>query len=82
MWQMAGDVGKTDNHLLWLAIVGLTDQLIQERIDSTTYVQGFERLAEDVRRLNVTEDEAGEGASALALAKDEVTISIKEDELR
>ena len=31
MWQMAGDVGKTDNHLLWLAIVGLTDQLIQER---------------------------------------------------
>eukprot|EP00035_Acanthoeca_spectabilis_P026224 m.461800 g.461800 ORF g.461800 m.461800 type:complete len:590 (-) comp22414_c0_seq1:118-1887(-) len=79
MWQLVGDLGKSDNHLLWLSIIGLTDQFVQERIDSGTYVQGFERLADDVRRLNVIEDDGD--SSALAV-KDEISIQIKEDELR
>eukprot|EP00041_Stephanoeca_diplocostata_P020331 m.453060 g.453060 ORF g.453060 m.453060 type:complete len:591 (+) comp21546_c0_seq1:237-2009(+) len=59
VWQLAGDVGKTDNHLLWLGIIGLTDQFIQERIDSGMYMEGVERLAADVRRMNVVEGEGG-----------------------
>mmetsp|Transcript_27344 Transcript_27344/g.71666 ORF Transcript_27344/g.71666 Transcript_27344/m.71666 type:complete len:588 (-) Transcript_27344:104-1867(-) len=77
MWQLVGDLGRADNHLLWLSIIGLTDQFIQERIDSSMYVQGFERLADDVRRLNADESEAGGD-----VVKDEITIRIKEDELR
>jgi len=57
MWQLVGDMGKSDNHLLWLAIAGLTDQLIQERIGSSKYYEGVQRLADDVRRMNAIEDE-------------------------
>eukprot|EP00040_Diaphanoeca_grandis_P012371 m.62716 g.62716 ORF g.62716 m.62716 type:complete len:589 (-) comp23192_c0_seq1:164-1930(-) len=57
MWQLVGDMGKSDNHLLWLAIAGLTDQLIQERIGSAKYYEGVQRLSDDVRRMNAMEDE-------------------------
>ena len=33
LWQLASDLGKTDNQLLWMSIVGLTDQFLHERID-------------------------------------------------
>ena len=59
MWQLVNDLQKSDNHLLWLAVVGLTDQFIQERISSTAYVLSQTHLADDVRRMNAIE-EAGE----------------------
>ena len=58
MWQLASDLGKSDNHLLWLSIVGLTDQFIEDRVDSSSYTLGVQRLSDDVRRLNTIDDEA------------------------
>jgi cell division control protein 45 len=35
MWNLASDLGKTDNRMLWLSIVGLTDQFLHDRISAT-----------------------------------------------
>lgn len=76
MWQLVGDIGKTDNHLLWLSIVGLTDQFVQERIDSSAYVQGFDRLADDVRRMNAIDEE---GADDKVQVRDQIQIKAEEE---
>eukprot|EP00039_Didymoeca_costata_P030735 m.31129 g.31129 ORF g.31129 m.31129 type:complete len:586 (+) comp8280_c3_seq1:251-2008(+) len=75
MWQLASDIGKGENKLLWLAIVGLTDQFVHERIDSQAYASGVERLADDVKRINTMAEE-GDGDKS-----DRITIK-QEDELR
>lgn len=57
MWQLAGDIGKTNNHLLWLAIVGVTDQFIHERVDVELYSEMIHNLSEDVKRMNAIDAE-------------------------
>jgi len=71
LWQLAGDLGKPDNALLWLSIVGLTDQFVHDRIDNTTYTLLFDQLSTDVNRMNST-DEEGE-------ALDRIKISVTEE---
>lgn len=57
MWQLAGDIGKTSNHLLWLAVLGVTDQFVHERIDMELYNEMIHNLSEDVKRMNALDAE-------------------------
>ena len=45
-------LNKGSNELLWLAIVGLTDQLVHERIEHEKYVQEAQLLQAEVGALN------------------------------
>ncbi len=63
MWQLAADLGRSSsNEMLWLAIVGLTDQHVHERLDHGVYIGEVARLGDDVRRNNRS---ALEGRSVL-----------------
>ena len=45
-------LNKSSNELLWLAIIGLTDQLVHERIEHEKYVQEAQLLQAEVGALN------------------------------
>jgi cell division control protein 45 len=62
LWQLADDLHKTSNHLLWLAIVGVTEQFVHEKIDADTYAENAANLADHVGRLNDDSDAPGERA--------------------
>eukprot|EP00053_Salpingoeca_punica_P005568 m.55304 g.55304 ORF g.55304 m.55304 type:complete len:584 (+) comp13303_c0_seq1:398-2149(+) len=57
MWHLASDLGRGNNELLWLGIVGLTEQLLYDRIDVNTYLEQATEYRQDVLRLNSTEAE-------------------------
>ncbi|SAM08075.1 hypothetical protein [Absidia glauca] len=54
MYILANQLGKTDNELLWLAIIGVTAQYIFERNDTTKYMDYVKRFSDDVTLFNVS----------------------------
>eukprot|EP00054_Salpingoeca_dolichothecata_P000149 m.279609 g.279609 ORF g.279609 m.279609 type:complete len:574 (-) comp102884_c0_seq1:13-1734(-) len=52
MWKLARDIGRKGNTQLWLAVVGLSDQLHHDRIDSALYYEHVQNLQQDVLNLN------------------------------
>lgn len=61
LYELSWKMSKDSNLLLWWSIVGLTDQLIHEKIDSEKYVSDAQGLHEHVLRLN--HDSEGNGTS-------------------
>eukprot|EP00048_Salpingoeca_helianthica_P021638 m.13490 g.13490 ORF g.13490 m.13490 type:complete len:589 (-) comp6191_c1_seq1:20-1786(-) len=52
VWKLAHDLGlHKDGSLVWLASVGITDQLLNDRIDPTTYLQLCQELVSAVNSL-------------------------------
>ena len=45
------ELNRATNPMLWLASVGLTDQLVHERVEYEKYVGDAQRLQEEARRL-------------------------------
>jgi cell division control protein 45 len=63
VYELAQQLGKTNNELLWLAIVGVTSQYIFERIDTMKYADQLEIFRDDRARLNVDRGEDGQTQS-------------------
>ena len=70
-YSLVQQLNKSANELLWLAIVGLTDQIVHERVENESYIQEAQSLQSEVAALNQgssdelvkeVEDEAGGGA--------------------
>jgi len=58
LWSLVQSLNKTSNELLWLAIVGLSDQLVHERIEFEKYTMEAQLLQTEVAALN--QDGVGE----------------------
>ena len=58
MHVLATTLQLDDRYSLWLAIVGLTDQFIHERIDMAKYEMDVEQLTHEVERENGDDDDA------------------------
>ncbi len=52
MYELAWKMSKDTNDLLWLGILGLTDQWLHNRIDRDKYIDGINFLQGHVLRLN------------------------------
>ncbi|KAI9469765.1 MAG: DNA replication pre-initiation complex subunit Cdc45 [Benjaminiella poitrasii] len=59
VYELAQQLGKTNNELLWLAIVGVTSQYIFEKMNTSTYAQYLEKFKDDRARLNIDKNEDG-----------------------
>ncbi|CAO3644119.1 unnamed protein product [Mucor hiemalis] len=59
IYELANQLGKSNNELLWLAIVGVTSQYIFEKIDTYKYAEKLEIFKDDTARLNVNRNEEG-----------------------
>jgi len=51
-YELARDMKKSDNNLLWLSIIGLTDMFINDRMDRLKYDMSLRHYREEVLRLN------------------------------
>mmetsp|Transcript_47878 Transcript_47878/g.102295 ORF Transcript_47878/g.102295 Transcript_47878/m.102295 type:complete len:627 (-) Transcript_47878:26-1906(-) len=51
-FSLVQSLGRSCNELLWLAAVGLTDQLVHERVVFETYVEASQNFQKLVRELN------------------------------
>ena len=65
MFLLAYQLYKSDNDMLWLAILGLTDQLVHNRIDQKKYFSEVDRYRKEVMELNQQggEVDGGKGAT-------------------
>ncbi|KAL7751816.1 DNA replication initiation factor cdc45 [Sorochytrium milnesiophthora] len=54
MYILADRLNRKCNDYLWCAIVGLTDQLVHERIDTQRYIAHAQNLRQEVARFNPT----------------------------
>ncbi|EMR09043.1 hypothetical protein PNEG_02815 [Pneumocystis murina B123] len=52
VYSLASDIGREDNELLWLAIIGLTSQEIHRRTSYNKYLQLYSLFKDEVNRLN------------------------------
>lgn len=52
IYGLASDLGREDNDLLWMSIVGLTSLAINNRIDSDNYDTFYSLYKDEVNRLN------------------------------
>jgi len=52
LYELVKNLNKSSNELLWLAIVGLTDQLCHERVEFEKYVSEAQTLQAEVVSLN------------------------------
>lgn len=59
IYQLAQQLGKTNNELLWLAIVGVTSLYIFEKMDTYKYGELLEIFKDDRARFNIDIDEDG-----------------------
>ncbi|XP_065663876.1 cell division control protein 45 homolog isoform X2 [Hydra vulgaris] len=57
LYDLAWKLSKDNNHLLWLAIVGLTEQYLFAKIDRDKYFSDFNSLRDHVLRHNITDEE-------------------------
>ena len=51
-YEMAGQLNKQSNHSLWLSILGLTDQVVMERIPFQRYLEAVIYFEADVLKFN------------------------------
>ncbi|KAJ3274460.1 hypothetical protein HK104_004085, partial [Borealophlyctis nickersoniae] len=56
MYTMATQLGRSSADLLWLSIIGLTDQYLQDRVSSHRYNTFVDALKEEVRRYDVVSE--------------------------
>ncbi|XP_031550751.1 cell division control protein 45 homolog [Actinia tenebrosa] len=70
MYELAWKMSKDSNDLLWWSAIGLTDQFVNERIDSDKYVSDAESLHEHVMRHNHGTDENGVSINCMKIAFD------------
>ncbi|KAI8092402.1 DNA replication pre-initiation complex subunit Cdc45 [Gilbertella persicaria] len=59
MYELAHQLGKSTNELLWLGIVGVTAQYLFEKIDTVRYAEKLELFKDDRARLNIDRTEDG-----------------------
>lgn len=52
IYALASDLGREDNELLWMAVVGLTSLAIHNRIDTDNYALFYSMFKDEVVRLN------------------------------
>lgn len=52
VYSLASDIGREDNELLWLAIIGLTSQEMHRRTSYSKYLQLYSLFKDEVDRLN------------------------------
>jgi cell division control protein 45 len=57
LYELAWKLTRDNNELLWLAITGLTEQLLHEKTDREMYVTEMHRMQPHVLRLNRSEEE-------------------------
>ncbi|CAI8047238.1 Cell division control protein 45 homolog [Geodia barretti] len=57
LYELAWRLTRDNNELLWLAITGLTEQLLHEKTDREMYVTEMHRMQPHVLRLNRSEEE-------------------------
>lgn len=56
VYEIANQLSKSNNDLLWLAITGVTAQYLYERIDTNKYIENIKIFREDTARFNIRED--------------------------
>jgi hypothetical protein len=49
LYSLVSELNRTSNAMVWLAAVGLTDQLVHERVEYELYVKHAQHLQEEVR---------------------------------
>lgn len=83
------DLNRTSNEFLWMAIVGLTEQLHNERIEFETYVKEAQSLQGDVAALNqdgadepVTLKENGDGGNLSVQVRQHVESKMRIDSVQ
>ncbi|KAI5123336.1 hypothetical protein M0805_001761 [Coniferiporia weirii] len=76
---LATVLSRTDNDLLWFAILGLTFQYATSRISRTTYDKYYAIYENEVKRLNKDVVEGGRNASNNARGPDDNSIRIAEE---
>ncbi|KAI7869615.1 DNA replication pre-initiation complex subunit Cdc45 [Mucor mucedo] len=59
IYELVNQLGKSNNELLWLAIVGVTSQYVFEQMDTYKYAEKLEVFKDDRARLNVNRNEDG-----------------------
>jgi len=57
MYALATQLNSTNNRSLWLAILGLTDQFIHDRIDLARYNADYKHFKAEVLNFNMTTEE-------------------------
>ncbi|KNC78379.1 hypothetical protein SARC_09190 [Sphaeroforma arctica JP610] len=55
-YQLAAQLNRRDNEVLWCAVVGLTDQYVQQTIDFALYINEVQKLRDEVLRFNPIEE--------------------------
>ncbi|XP_028400506.1 cell division control protein 45 homolog [Dendronephthya gigantea] len=70
LYELCWKMSKDSNLLLWWSVVGLTDQLINERIDNDKYVSDAQILHEHVLRLNHDTGENGTSINCMKISFD------------
>lgn len=70
LYELSWKMSKDSNLLLWWTVVGLTDQLIHERIDSDKYVTDAHDLHQHVLRLNQDSEENGTSINCMKITFD------------
>lgn len=66
LYELAGKLGKAGNHDLWLAMLGLTDQVVQERIEQSSYVTMQTHLSSLIPLFNTSIEQQAEQLRAKA----------------
>lgn len=67
MYELAWKLTRDTNELLWLAITGLTEQLLHEKTDREKYVSEMHRLQPHVLRLNRSEEETVSAVNSMRI---------------
>ena len=52
MYQLAHDLGRVNNDLLWLAMLGVGDQLVYDRVEPTEYADMIRLLRAEAVKFN------------------------------
>lgn len=59
IYELAQQLGKSNNELLWLAIVGVTSLYIFEKMDTYKYTELLESFKDERARFNIERNEDG-----------------------
>jgi cell division control protein 45 len=71
VYELAQQLGRSNNELLWLAIVGVTSQYIFERMDTYKYAEMLELFKDDRARLNIDDGSAQNTSDIVIKSEDE-----------
>ncbi|KAI9257527.1 DNA replication pre-initiation complex subunit Cdc45 [Helicostylum pulchrum] len=73
IYELMSQLGKTNNEILWLAIVGVTSKYIFEQMDTYKYAEKLETFKDDRARLNISRNEDGtlQNSSIVIKSEDE-----------